>query len=166
MDREEITRTLQWLGMELLRPEVLSDHDATPMAVLTAQGVAGPAFSHVLTFDAEMIADHGDYADWVRQWATATGKSHLLSDVDDRIDFDGGTSWLSYTLDGRTTRVEFVQDGDYLDPEVAATVEEDFSDVPGRTRVRESSGQTGAFAWVPDDTVDAFLEFIPALTRG
>lgn len=166
MDCEEITRTLQWLGMELLRPEVLSDRDTTPMAVLTAQGMAGPAFSHVLMFDAEMIADHGDYADWVREWAKATGKSHLLSDVDDSIDFDGGTSWLSCTLDGRTTRVEFMQYGDYLDPEVAATVEEDFSDVPGRTRVRGSLGQTGTFAWVPDDTVDAFLEFIPTLTRG
>lgn len=50
----------------------------------------GPAFSHVLHYDAEMVEDDDAYSGWVHEWPRATAKEDRVADVVSEIDFDGG----------------------------------------------------------------------------
>src|SRR5699024_6769160 len=59
-DRDVIIDAFRRAGFELLRPETIHPTDATPFFILTSENLEGPAFSHVLHFDAEMIGDHAD----------------------------------------------------------------------------------------------------------
>lgn len=165
MDRDEIIATLRRLGMEPRHLDAIDDTAAAPFDILTAADHGGHAFAHVVGYDAEMIEAERDYPEWVRQWAAATDKENVLSDVAAHVDFRGGPSWLTYVLDGMATRLEFVQEADRITPDVAETIVGDFGDVPGRTRVHQSWGGSGAYAWVPDDSVDAFLDFVPEFSR-
>ena len=58
-------------------------------------------------------------------------------------------------------RIEFTQEGDWLDPDVYDRVLKDFGTIPGRTRLFVDSGQAGVYIWVPDDNVAEFTELIP-----
>lgn len=86
--RDVIIDAFRRAGLELLRPETIHPTDATPFFILTSENLEGPAFSHVLHFDAEMIGDHADYAKWVRQWARATGKEDRLFDASSHLNFE------------------------------------------------------------------------------
>lgn len=160
-DRDSIIAALGRLGVELRDASAIHPDETDPFFILVAEREDGMAFAHVLNFDAEMIEEDDAYGEWVRSWARVTGKEHLLSDVASHVDFDGGTSRLSYVLDGRPVRMEFKQDQDWLDPDVAERVEADFGAVDGRARLYLDNGQGGVFVWVPEQSVDGFVELFP-----
>lgn len=108
----EIIDTLQSLGLRLQDPGAFHPDETDPFALLVSEGERGIAFAHVLDYDAEMIEEDASYTEWVRLWARVTGREEDLADVAAHVDFDGGTSWLTYRLRGETVRMEFVQDGD------------------------------------------------------
>ena len=160
--QQEIIATLQRLGLELRNPAAIRAGENRARSILTAEHYnGGPAFSHVLAYDAEMIEADDAYGEWVHEWARATGKEDRVTDVASHVDFDGGTSWLTYRLDGRDVRIEFTQESDWLNIEVFDRVLEDFGTIPGRTRLYIDNGQSGVYIWVPDDDVAEFTELIP-----
>ncbi|MDK8769137.1 hypothetical protein QP932_11640 [Corynebacterium freneyi] len=160
--QQEIIATLQRLGLELRNPAAIRAGEDRARSILTAEHYnGGPAFSHVLVYDAEMIEADDAYGEWVHEWARATGKQDRVTDVASHVDFDGGTSWLTYRLDGRDVRIEFTQESDWLDIEVFDRVLEDFGTIPGRTRLYIDNGQSGVYIWVPDDDVAEFTALIP-----
>lgn len=160
--QQNIIATLQRLGLELRNPAAIGAGENQARSILTAEHYnGGPAFSHVLAYDAEMIEADDAYSEWVHEWARATGKEDRVTDVASHIDFDGGTSWLTYRLDGRDVRIEFTQEADWLDIEVFGRVLEDFGTIPGRTCLYIDNGQAGVYIWVPDDNVAEFTELIP-----
>lgn len=160
--QEALVATLQRLGLELQNPAALPAGEAEPSFILTAEDDdCHPAFSHVLFYDAEMVEDDDSYTGWVHDWARVTDKQDRVSDVAAQVDFDGGTSWLTYCLDGRAVRLEFTQEDDWLDPDVYDRVLKDFGTIPGRTRLFIDGGQGGVYIWVPNDNVAEFTELFP-----
>ncbi|WP_295627447.1 hypothetical protein [uncultured Corynebacterium sp.] len=174
--RDDIIATLQRLGLELRRPEALAPEDGDafaeltddeehPFFILAAEDEQGPAFSHVLHYDAEMIESDDAYAGWVHEWARATGKEDRVTGVASHVNFDGGTSWLEYTLDGEPVRMEFTQDDDWLDPDVADRIITDFGDVSRRSRLYIDGGQGGTYVWLPDESIGEFRQLFPEAER-
>lgn len=160
--QQNIIATLQRLGLELRNPAAIRAGENRARSILEAEHYnGGPAFSHVLAYDAEMIEADDAYSEWVHEWARATGKEDRVTDVVSHVDFDGGTSWLTYRLDGRDVRIEFTQESDWLNIEVFDRVLEDFGTIPGRTLLYIDNGQAGVYIWVPDDNVAEFTELIP-----
>lgn len=161
--QQNIIATLQRLGLELRNPAAICAGEYEAYFILTAKDDDyRPAFSHVLAYDTEMIEEDDSYTGWVHDWARATGKQDRVTDVAAHVDFDDeGPSWLTYRLDGRDVRLEFTQEGDWLDPDVYDRVLKDFGTIPGRTRLFVDSGQSGVYIWVPDDNVAEFTELIP-----
>ena len=165
-DRDAFADIFRRVGLELLRPETVHPTDATPFFILTSEDLVGPAFSHVLHFDAEMIEGHADYVKWVRQWARATGKEDKLSDASSHLNFEARTATLEYTLDGVPRRMEFEQADDWLNPEVAMDILDDFGVVPGRVRLFIDNGQGGTYVWLPKEGVAEFQELFPEAKRS
>ncbi|MFC3848771.1 hypothetical protein ACFORJ_01115 [Corynebacterium hansenii] len=165
LNQEDLIATLQRLGLELQNPAAIPTWEDEPIFTLIGEDEDRPAFSHVLFYDTEMIEEDDAYTRWVLDWARATAKQDRVTDVASHIDFDGGTSWLTYTLDGRPVRLEFKQDDDWLDPDVHDRVLEDFGTVPGRTRLYIDNGQGGTYIWLPDDSVAEFTELFPDAVR-
>lgn len=161
--QQNIIATLQRLGLELRNPAAICAGENQARSILTAEHYnGGPAFSHVLAYDTEIIEEDDSYTGWVHDWARATGKRDRVTDVAAHVDFDDeGPSWLTYRLDGRDVRIEFTQEGDWLDPDVYDRVLKDFGTIPGRTCLYIDNGQAGAYIWVPDDNVAEFTELIP-----
>ena len=100
-ERDQVIATLQRLGLELKNPGALDpeganmfaeiyEEEAHPFFLLAAEDERGPAFSHVLHYDAEMVEDDDAYSGWVHEWARATGQEERVADVASEIDFDGG----------------------------------------------------------------------------
>lgn len=166
MNRAAVIEALQRLGLRLQDAAAVHPDESDPYYILTAQGERDMAFAHVLDYDAEMVEEDDAYAGWVRLWARVTGREHGLADVASHVDFDGGTSWLAYRLDGAAVRMEFVQDGDWLDPDVAERIIEDFGDVPGRVRLYVDNGQGGTYAWLPEESIAGFRALFPEAERA
>ncbi|NMF08691.1 hypothetical protein [Corynebacterium xerosis] len=165
-DRDAIIDTFRRAGLELLRPETIHPPTRPRFFILTSEDLEGPAFSHVLHFDAEMIEAHADYAKWVRQWARATGKEDRLSDASSNLNFEAGTATLAYILDGVPRRMEFEQADDWVNPEVAMDILDDFGDVPGRVRLFIDNGQGGTYVWLPEEGIAEFPELFPEAKRS
>ena len=151
---------LQHLGFTLRNPAALEGIDDDPWDVLTAWDEGGYAFDHVLSYDAEMVEDDDAYTAWVAEGAEATGRTAELTHLAGHTELDGN-SWLEYTLAGTVRRTDFVQEGDWLVPEVADAIIEDFRRVPGRTMLYLDNGQGGVFVWVPAEQVTAFAALFP-----
>ena len=166
-DQEAIITTLQRLGFELKNPTAIRPEETRPEFILTAEDYDGnPAFSHVLAYDSEMIDEDRSYIDWVHEWARATEREDRVSDVAAHVDFDGGTSWLAYSLDGRNVRLEFEQEGDWIAFDVYDHMLDDFGTVPGHTTLYIDSGQAGVYIWVPENNVAEFTALIPEAVSG
>ena len=62
--------------------------------------------------------------------------------------------------------MEFEQVDDWLNPEVAMDILDDFGDVPGRVRLFIDNGQGGTYVWLPEESVAEFQELFPQAKRS
>lgn len=62
--------------------------------------------------------------------------------------------------------MEFEQADDWLNPEVAMDILDDFGDVPGRVRLFIDNGQGGTYVWLPKEGVAEFQELFPEAKRS
>lgn len=64
----------------------------------------------------ECIARAGDYVRVAERLRLLAGGRLPLQSIEDGIDFQSGTAWLAFELDGRPHRLELRQEGSRLDP--------------------------------------------------
>lgn len=152
--QQNIIATLQRLGLELRNPAAICAGENRARSILTAEHYnGGPAFSHVLAYDAEMIEADDAYSEWVHEWARATGKEDRVTDVASHIDFDGGTSWLTYRLDGRDVRIGFTQEADWLDIEVSTVFSKTSAPSPAAPSYTSTTAKPGPTSGSPTTTL-------------
>ena len=86
----------------------------------------GRAFSsRAWGFDTECVEGSGAYVEIVERLARLAGMSDRVGDLRDEIDLAGGSSWLEYTVDGRTRRWDVEVNDDWVDPMVLSYVMDD-----------------------------------------
>lgn len=77
-----------------------------------------PRSMNLWHFDTECIEDHGAYIDITNRIVELAGGSLPLTDVEDYVDIEAGKAWLSFKLDGETTKIDCVVDDDWVDSNV------------------------------------------------
>lgn len=69
-------------------------------------------------FDTECIEGHGDYRRIAQRMSTLAQGALPLEEIRDFVDVDGGTAWVSFSLDGQTLKWPAKVDGDWVDPTI------------------------------------------------
>ncbi|CAM4066723.1 hypothetical protein [Helcobacillus massiliensis] len=167
MTTDQILARLAACGITPVDPTSFAPEDDDPFFILTDVDDDGVgSLRYVLAYDAEMIDDKTAYTDWIHEWARATDRSDAIGDVQSHVDFDGGASFVQWSLNGTRTRVDFEQEGDWIHPDAADAIIDQLGSVEGRTRLFIDNGQGGVYAWVLPGTVDQFTELFPEAERA
>ncbi|WP_428303776.1 hypothetical protein [Lacipirellula sp.] len=75
-----------------------------------------PYSENVWHFDTECIEGDGSYVRIARRMADMTRGSLPLADVQDHVDVDEETAWLSFTCQGKPVRIDCKVQDDWVDP--------------------------------------------------
>lgn len=168
-EQQRILTGIHNCGIDLLDPRQIEPGETDPSLMLSSRMcIDKPAFSHVFSYDAEMVDEETVYAKVVTGLAVATGQWDRIDAIESNIDFDRvaeegvGPAYLQLKLDGVPVSVEFNQEGDWLSGEAMFWIFEWLGSVPGRTMLYEDGGQAGMYAWVPNDRVEAFRQICPS----
>jgi len=78
-------------------------------------------------FDHECIESSGDYVAIVKHLHRITGQRKVLTELSDRVDWETQSANLQYSIDGIHRNFDLQMNNDWVDPEVAQTVVNDFS---------------------------------------
>lgn len=77
-----------------------------------------PHCDNLWHFDTECIEDHGSYADIARRMSDMAGGSLPLTDIEDYVDLEEGKAWLTFQLNGVSTRIDCKVNDDWVDTDV------------------------------------------------
>lgn len=77
-----------------------------------------PFSTNIWNCDFERIYNDGDYIEIVNKLSALTGESNLLSNVEDKVDFDNNIAWLKYNINGNDKHYKIVLNNDWIDPDV------------------------------------------------
>ena len=78
-------------------------------------------------YDAECIEDDGIYKEIVLHLARISGQTKKITDVEDSLFNENGNDWLTYTINGKTRKIDFIIKDDWIDGEVLNYVLYDLS---------------------------------------
>lgn len=74
-----------------------------------------PFCRNVWSFDAECIAQDGDYVAIAERLTEVAGRAGAFTDLRDSVDLAAGKAWIEYTIDGRHRRWDIEVADDWAD---------------------------------------------------
>ncbi|HEY2013292.1 MAG TPA: hypothetical protein VGH38_07305 [Bryobacteraceae bacterium] len=84
----------------------------------TQAGEFGYPSNQIWHFDTECIEGHGAYRAIVSRMVTLAQGALPLEQIDDFVDVENGTAWLSFTMDGTAQKWLAKVDNDWVDPAI------------------------------------------------
>lgn len=101
--------------------EAFSTEDAAPYSSLyitlgcLSEETGIPFCNQCWDFDTEAIEDHGAYVDILENISRITNGALTLSDIEDYVDIEEETAWVSFTCQGETYKWDMLVDNDWVD---------------------------------------------------
>jgi len=131
---EEQIKTLASCGI-ILRDDVTIEHLLAMFSreayendpyrfLLTVMGgdleeeLYGFASNNIWHFDTECIEDHGDYTSIAHRMNELAGGELRMDQIEDYVDIEEETAWLSFKLKGRAFKWDAAVDNDWVDPTI------------------------------------------------
>lgn len=104
-------------------------------------------------FDVECIEDTGSYVSIVENLCRVANMPDVVSDLEDFVDIENETAWLTYTIDGQKRHFTIPVDNDWADPNIVSTVMRDL-ERNGHRFYGKDQGQASIWFYLDKATAD------------
>ena len=102
--------------------------------------------------DMECVDGSGSYVEIVRNLARISGQGASVTNIADEVDFDEGTAWVSYEVDGVAMKHVASVNDDWADPDVVVRIMQDL-ERGGRKFYAKDNGQSSIWYFLTKDQV-------------
>ena len=111
----------------------------------------------VWNFDVECVEGSGSYIDIVKHFALISGKSNVVTDIEDSVNFESGEAWVSYKINGKLRKYNVEIDNDWADSNAVASIMGDMEDDSHRFYAKDN-GQASIWFYLDESKAKALNE--------